>query len=121
MWVVGKLSYVLFPTTHYQMSVFPKPYADAVARLRVTSGFVLLIAFAWLSHPDAESLAAGLPVSVVGCFVPPCESRSAAFGMPRMLDFNEDFPMTKMLAAVLDLLLRKHLILERELIDALKK
>jgi len=64
--VVGKLSYLLLPTTHYQMSVFPKPYADAVARLRVTSGFVLLIAFAWLSHPDAESLAAGLPVSVVG-------------------------------------------------------
>ncbi|HEY6391004.1 MAG TPA: isoprenylcysteine carboxylmethyltransferase family protein [Bryobacteraceae bacterium] len=48
------------------MSVFPKPYADAVARLRVASGFVLLLAFAWLSHPDAQSLTVGLPVSAIG-------------------------------------------------------
>jgi protein-S-isoprenylcysteine O-methyltransferase Ste14 len=48
------------------MSAFPKPYADAVARLRVTSGFVLVLAFAWLSHPDAHSLSIGLPVSVIG-------------------------------------------------------
>jgi protein-S-isoprenylcysteine O-methyltransferase Ste14 len=48
------------------MSAFPKPYADAVARLRVTSGFVLVIAFAWLSHPDARSLTLGLPVSAIG-------------------------------------------------------
>jgi len=48
------------------MSVFPKPYADAVARLRVTSGFILLLAFAWLSRPDAQSLAIGLPVSALG-------------------------------------------------------
>ena len=31
---------------------FPKPYADFVARLRVPSGFLLAIAFAWLSRPD---------------------------------------------------------------------
>jgi protein-S-isoprenylcysteine O-methyltransferase Ste14 len=48
------------------MSVFPKPYADAVARLRVTSGFILVIAFAWLSQPDARSLSIGLPVSALG-------------------------------------------------------
>ncbi len=48
------------------MSLFPKPYADAVARLRVTSGFVLVAAFAWFAQPDARSLALGLPVSALG-------------------------------------------------------
>jgi protein-S-isoprenylcysteine O-methyltransferase Ste14 len=47
-------------------SWFPKPYADAVARLRVPSGFLLVSAFAWLSRPDPASLALGLPISVVG-------------------------------------------------------
>ena len=46
--------------------MFPKRYADAVARLRVPFGFVLVIAFAWLSHPSAMSLAAGLPVAAIG-------------------------------------------------------
>ena len=45
---------------------FPKPYADRVARLRVPSGFLIVAAFAWFSHPSAYSLAAGLPVSVLG-------------------------------------------------------
>jgi protein-S-isoprenylcysteine O-methyltransferase Ste14 len=48
------------------MSVFPKPYADLVARLRVTCGFVLVAAFAWFSQPDVRSLGLGLPVSVLG-------------------------------------------------------
>src|SRR5260370_16567497 len=48
------------------MSFFPKPYADAVARLRVTSGFVLVLAFAWFSQPDAQSLTVGLPISALG-------------------------------------------------------
>lgn len=48
------------------MSVFPKPYADLVARLRVASGFVLVLAFAWFSLPDFPSLAFGLPVSLLG-------------------------------------------------------
>jgi protein-S-isoprenylcysteine O-methyltransferase Ste14 len=48
------------------MSFFPKPYADLVARLRVTCGFVLVAAFAWFSQPDEKSLALGLPVSVLG-------------------------------------------------------
>src|SRR5512143_2999974 len=45
---------------------FPKQYADAVARLRVPSGFLLVAAFAWFSHPTAGSLWAGIPVSVAG-------------------------------------------------------
>jgi protein-S-isoprenylcysteine O-methyltransferase Ste14 len=48
------------------MSVFPKPYADMVARLRVASGFVLVLAFAWFSQPDKCSLVIGLPVSIIG-------------------------------------------------------
>ncbi len=43
-----------------------KEYADVVARLRVFCGFLLVIAFAWLSHPTAQSLATGLPVSLLG-------------------------------------------------------
>lgn len=45
---------------------FPKPYADAVARLRVPFGFVLVAAFLWLSAPTWISLAVGLPVSLAG-------------------------------------------------------
>jgi len=45
---------------------FPKPYADFVARLRVTVGFVLVAAFAWFSQPDARSLEIGLPVALAG-------------------------------------------------------
>ena len=48
------------------MSFFPKPYADRVARVRVTAGFVLVAAFAWFSQPTMRSLAAGLPLSVLG-------------------------------------------------------
>jgi protein-S-isoprenylcysteine O-methyltransferase Ste14 len=51
------------------MSVFPKPYADVVARLRVTCGFILVAAFAWFSRPDARSLALGLPISALGLVV----------------------------------------------------
>jgi len=45
---------------------FSKPYADAVAKLRVPCGFVLVAAFLWLSAPTLASLAAGIPVSVLG-------------------------------------------------------
>lgn len=48
------------------MIEFSKRYADAVARLRVTAGFVLVAAFAWFSRPTAVSLAIGLPVSILG-------------------------------------------------------
>ncbi len=46
--------------------MFPKPYADLVARLRVTCGFLMVAAFVWFSRPDARSLAWGLPVSALG-------------------------------------------------------
>ena len=45
---------------------FPKPYADAVQRLRVPLGFVLVLAFGWLAAPSPASLAVGLPVAIVG-------------------------------------------------------
>jgi protein-S-isoprenylcysteine O-methyltransferase Ste14 len=45
---------------------FPKPYADAVARLRVLFGFLMAAAFLWFSAPDAVSLAVGIPVSMLG-------------------------------------------------------
>ncbi len=48
------------------MLLFPKRYADLVARLRVPSGFLLVAAFAWFSQPDARSLAVGLPVALAG-------------------------------------------------------
>jgi len=49
--------------------LFPKPYADFVARLRVPCGFVLVAAFAWFSHPGARSLEYGLPLSLLGLVV----------------------------------------------------
>lgn len=45
---------------------FPKPYADVVARLRVPSGFLIVVVFAWFSRPTAFSLEIGLPVSLLG-------------------------------------------------------
>lgn len=48
------------------MIEFPKPYADAVARLRVPSGFLIVLVFAWFSHPTRESLLWGVPVSLAG-------------------------------------------------------
>ena len=48
------------------MPSFPKRYADAVARLRVPSGFPIVLVFGWLSHPTPQSLAVGLPVAVLG-------------------------------------------------------
>jgi protein-S-isoprenylcysteine O-methyltransferase Ste14 len=45
---------------------FPKAYADRVAKLRVPCGFVLVAAFLWLSRPSWTSLAAGVPVSMLG-------------------------------------------------------
>ena len=47
-------------------SLFPKRYADQVARLRVPFGFLLVAAFAWLSQPNRDSLLCGSPVSLLG-------------------------------------------------------
>jgi len=46
--------------------LFPKPYADLVARLRVPGGFVVAAAFLWLASPSWTSLLAGLPLSIAG-------------------------------------------------------
>ena len=46
--------------------LFPKSYADFVARLRVPSGFLLAAAFAWFAQPSVWSLAYGLPISIAG-------------------------------------------------------
>lgn len=48
------------------MIPFPKPYADAVARLRVPSGFLIVIVFAWFSRPTPFSMTIGLPLSLLG-------------------------------------------------------
>jgi protein-S-isoprenylcysteine O-methyltransferase Ste14 len=48
------------------MIQFPKPYADAVARLRVPSGFLIAVVFGWFSNPTPQSLMAGVPVSLAG-------------------------------------------------------
>jgi protein-S-isoprenylcysteine O-methyltransferase Ste14 len=48
------------------MTEFPKAYADMVARLRVPSGFLIVIVFAWFSHPTSESMLWGVPVSLAG-------------------------------------------------------
>ena len=45
---------------------FPKAYADTVARLRVPSGFLIVLVFGWLSRPTPASLAMGLPVALLG-------------------------------------------------------
>lgn len=45
---------------------FPKPYADAVARLRVPAGFLLAAIFAWAARPTWHSLALGLPIGALG-------------------------------------------------------
>jgi protein-S-isoprenylcysteine O-methyltransferase Ste14 len=45
---------------------FPKAYADRVAKLRVPGGFVLVVAFLWLSQPNWTSLTVGLIVSALG-------------------------------------------------------
>jgi protein-S-isoprenylcysteine O-methyltransferase Ste14 len=45
---------------------FSKGYADRVAKLRVPSGFLIVLVFAVLSHPTPESLAIGFPVSIAG-------------------------------------------------------
>src|SRR2546423_6272410 len=47
-------------------NLFPKPYADFVARLRVPCGFLLVAAFAWFSYPSITSLAYGIPLSIAG-------------------------------------------------------
>jgi protein-S-isoprenylcysteine O-methyltransferase Ste14 len=46
--------------------LFPKRYADSVARLRVPSGFLLVAAFAWFAQPTSPSLVWGTAISFAG-------------------------------------------------------
>ena len=46
--------------------VFPKRYAEAVARTRVTAGFVVAALFAVLSEPSTRSLGLGASVALLG-------------------------------------------------------
>lgn len=46
--------------------VFPKSYAERVARVRVPAGMVLASLFVWLSWPDWGSLAIGAPWALLG-------------------------------------------------------
>ncbi|MEO8593612.1 MAG: isoprenylcysteine carboxylmethyltransferase family protein [Candidatus Solibacter sp.] len=48
------------------MITFPKTYADAVARLRVPSGFLIVLVFGWFSRPTPLSMAVGVPLSLLG-------------------------------------------------------
>jgi len=45
---------------------FPKPYADFVQRLRVPSGFLLVLAFILLASPTRLTLLAGAPLCAAG-------------------------------------------------------
>ena len=45
---------------------FPKHYADAVQRLRVTAGIVLVAALVLLAEPSRASLYLSLPFALVG-------------------------------------------------------
>lgn len=49
--------------------LFPKPYADAVAKLRVPSGFLLLAAFLWFADPNLRSIIWGVPVAIGGLWL----------------------------------------------------
>ena len=56
------------------MVVFPKPYADAVARLRVPSGFLIVIGLRLVFPSHADVDASGLPLS--------CSASRCAPGRP---------------------------------------
>ena len=56
----------LTPSANDQSHWFPKPYADFVAKLRVPFGFVLLVAFAWLSRPTPSSIWHGFEIAIFG-------------------------------------------------------
>ena len=49
--------------------VFPKRYAETVARTRVTAGFVIAALFALLSEPTIHSLGLGASVAPLGMFL----------------------------------------------------
>ena len=87
------------------MMQFPKPYADAVARLRVPGGFLIVIVFAWFSRPTVRSMAIGIPLSVLGLAVRGwaagclAKNRQLATGGPYALVRNPLYIGTLLVAA----------------------
>jgi protein-S-isoprenylcysteine O-methyltransferase Ste14 len=92
------------------MLQFPKRYADRVARLRVPSGFLIVVVFAWFSHPTLQSLAYGLPVSLLGlalrAWAAGClaKNRQLATGGPYAYTRNPLYIGTLLVAAGLGIL-----------------
>jgi protein-S-isoprenylcysteine O-methyltransferase Ste14 len=91
---------------------FPKPYADVVMRLRVTSGFLIVLVFAWFSQPNAVSLEIGLPVAILGLAVRAwaagclAKNRQLATGGPYAYTRNPLYLGTLMVAAGLSIAAR---------------
>jgi protein-S-isoprenylcysteine O-methyltransferase Ste14 len=98
------------------MSIFPKPYADTVARLRVPSGFLLIALFAWLSAPVPRSLAGGVPVSALGLLLRAwaaghlAKNRSLATSGPYAFTRNPLYLGTALVAAGLVIAARSWLL-----------
>lgn len=94
------------------MIQFSKPYADLVARLRVPSGFLIVIVFGLFSHPTTSSLAIGLPIGVLGlglrAWAAGClaKNRQLATGGPYAYTRNPLYIGTLMVAAGLVLACR---------------
>jgi protein-S-isoprenylcysteine O-methyltransferase Ste14 len=87
------------------MARFPKLYADTVAKLRVPSGFLLVVAFGWLADPTWTTLTWGIPVSVVGLWLRAwaaghlAKNRDLATGGPYAFIRNPLYVGTLMVAA----------------------
>jgi hypothetical protein len=62
----GARGFARLQTNRLPRVSFPKPYADAVAKLRVPFGFILVAAFWYLAAPTWGSLAVGIPISFAG-------------------------------------------------------
>ena len=96
------------------MIEFPKPYADAVARLRVPSGFLIVVVFGWFSRPTGGSMLWGIPVAVAGlalrAWAAGClaKNQSLATGGPYAYTRNPLYIGTLLVAAGLSIAARSH-------------
>ena len=93
-----------------------KRYADAVAKLRVPCGFVMVASFAWLSRPSVESMCLGLPVSLAGLALRGWaaghleKNRQLARGGPYAMVRNPLYVGTSLVAAGLAIASRRWLL-----------
>jgi protein-S-isoprenylcysteine O-methyltransferase Ste14 len=87
------------------MLLFGKRYADTVARLRVPTGFLLVVVFAWFSRPTPRWMAFGVPVALAGlglrAWAAGClaKNRQLATGGPYAYTRNPLYLGTLMVAA----------------------